>query len=183
MPRDTSILRLSRLSLAGLAMLLAMLLAIPTLLAGCAASTELSQTRTAGRSVKIQLWQPKERKIEFFEVSNQGVFGCSGGVAAQGQQVTWARELTPEEIARLLDPMSGKAWWTELREAAKGAPDDDELPRTQIWFLGPGADEEISFHGSLPQVTPIIEAMRSIAMARFNPNLDALPRAGEAFPR
>jgi len=171
----------SRLAFACASLAVAVVVAL--LVGGCASGTEVSQTRTAGRSVKIQVWQPKEQRIEFFEVSNQGVFGCSGGVAAQGQQVTWARELTPEEIARLLDPMSSKAWWTELREAAKGSPDDDDLPRTQIWFLGPGADQEISFHGSLPQVTPIIEAMRSIAMARFNPNLDALPRAGEAFPR
>lgn len=180
-PRAASRPRPARLVFAGASRAVAVVVAL--LVGGCASSTEVSQTRTAGRSVKIQVWQPKEGRIEFFEVSNQGVFGCSGGVAAQGQQVTWARELTPEEIAKLLDPMSSKAWWTELREAAKGSPDDDELPRTQLWFLGPGAEEEISFHGSLPQVTPIVEAMRSIAMARFDPNLDALPRAGEAFPR
>jgi hypothetical protein len=164
---------------------LAVMLAAATTWAGCASAARDDRTPTGGRSLSIQRWMPAERKIVFYEVDRNGVFGTSGGVDAEIRQATWTTPLDAETLADLLDPPSAASWWATLGEEidrAGSSRPDASSPRTMIRFIGPTLDRERTYRGTAESVESLIDRLREIAMARFEETLDALPRAGERFP-
>lgn len=159
------------------------------ILSGCAAISRDDRSPTGGRTLSIQHWTPAERKIAFYEIDREGVFGTSGGVDAEIGQVTWSTALDQTDLDRLLDPPTAPEWWDALdREIAAASSDDggsegDTTTRTRIRFVGPTLDRERSFRGTAASVEPLLARMRELAMGRFTETLDALPRAGERFSR
>lgn len=154
------------------------------LLAGCAATADLADSRTAGRELSLQHWIPAERKVGYYQVDREGVFGTSGGIDAETGRVTWSTVLDDAELSALLDPPSAEAWWRELdRECEaleRGLAKD--APRTVIRFAGPTIDRQRSFRGRPAAIVPLLDRMQRLSMGRFVDTLDALPRAGERFP-
>jgi len=158
--------------------------ATATCLVGCAGLARDDRTPTGGRSLSVRHWEPAERRVAYYEIDREGVFGTSGGVDAEIGQVTWSTPLDAAELERLLDPLSETSWWTRLdRDIENATPDASaDSPRTRIRFLGPLFDRERTFRGDIALVAPLLARLRELAMGRFEETLDALPRAGERFP-
>ena len=163
--------------------ILAALAAATLGLVGCAGLARDDRTPTGGRSLSVRHWEPAERRVAYYEIDREGVFGTSGGVDAEIGQVTWSTPLDPAEFERLLDPMSETSWWTRLdREIEDATPDaSTDPPRTLVRFVGPLFDRERTFRGEIALVDPLLALLRELAMGRFEETLDALPRAGERF--
>ncbi len=158
--------------------------AMTTCLAGCAGLARDDRTPTGGRSLSVRSWAPAERRIAYYEIDREGIFGTSGGVDAEIGEVTWSTPLEPAEFEWLLDPLSEASWWAQLDREIENAPPDasTDPPRTLVRFVGPLFDRERTFRGEIASIAPLLARLREIAMGRFEETLDALPRAGERFP-
>ncbi len=139
---------------------------------------------TGGRSLELQRWLPAEQRCEYYTIDRNGVFGAAGGRAAELREITWTTPLTEAQIAEFLDPPSENAWWDQVEAEARFTEEEagsEQRPRTELEFKGPNQNRRLNARGRVPQLQSMLEAMRAIAMGRFAPELDALPRAGERF--
>lgn len=151
---------------------------------GCAGLAKDDRSVTGGRSLELRHWIPAEQKVEYYSIDRQGVFGAAGGRAAELEEITWTTRLTAAQIAEFLDPPGDAPWWDRVEaesKASEAAPGADQRPRTELEFKGPSLNRRLTARGRVPQLESMLEAMRKIAMGRFAPELDALPRAGERF--
>lgn len=151
---------------------------------GCAGVEKGDRSRTGGRTLVLQHWIPAEQKCEYYSIDRNGTFGASGGRAAEFKEITWTTPLTDAQIAEFLGPPSERAWWDAVEAASKAsddAPGAEQRPRTALDFRGPAFNRSLNARGRVPQIEALLEAMRKLAMGRFAPELDALPRAGERF--
>ena len=151
---------------------------------GCASVSKDDRSVTGGRSLELRHWIPAEQKCEYYSIDRNGVFGAAGGRAAEFKEVTWTTTLTAEQLAEFLDPPSENAWWDQVEAQAKFTEEEagsEQRPRTELEFKGPNQNRRLNARGRVPQLESMLEAMRKIAMGRFAPELDALPRAGERF--
>ncbi len=151
--------------------------------AGCAGLAKADRSPTGGRSLELQRWLPAEQRCEYYTIDRNGVFGAAGGRAAELREITWTTPLTEAQIAEFLDPPSEASWWEVVRGECADAEANIGLkpPRTEFQFRGPTSTKQVDFRGEVPQIESMLKAMRAIAMGRFAPELDALPRAGERF--
>ncbi len=159
-------------------------LAFVLLATGCAGLAKDDRSVTGGRTLELRHWIPAEQKVEYYSIDRSGVFGAAGGRAAEFKEITWTTQLSAEQIAEFLDPPSEVAWWDRVEAESKasgGAAGAEQRPRTELEFVGPTLSRRLTARGRVPQIESMLEAMRKIAMGRFAPELDALPRAGERF--
>lgn len=157
---------------------------LPCGAAGCATSSKDDRSVTGGRTLELRHWIPAEQKCEYYSIDRNGVFGAAGGRAAEAKEVTWSTMLTAAQLAEFLDPPSESAWWDEVEAEAKfteARAGSERRPRTELEFKGPNQSRRLDARGRVPQLETMLEAMRKVAMGRFVPELDALPRAGERF--
>jgi hypothetical protein len=159
-------------------------LAFVLLATGCASLAKDDRSVTGGRTLELRHWIPAEQKVEYYSIDRSGVFGAAGGRAAEFKEITWTTQLSAEQIAEFLDPPSEVAWWDRVEAESKAsgaAAGAEQRPRTELEFVGPTLSRRLTARGRVPQIESMLEAMRKIAMGRFAPELDALPRAGERF--
>ncbi len=151
---------------------------------GCASVSKEDRSVTGGRTLELRHWIPAEQKCEYYSIDRNGVFGAAGGRAAEFKEVTWTTTLDTEQLAEFLDPLGEDAWWDEVEAEAKFTEEragSEQRPRTELEFRSPSENRRVNARGRVPQLDTMLEAMRKIAMGRFAPELDALPRAGERF--
>lgn len=151
---------------------------------GCAGLSKDDRSATGGRTLELRHWIPAEQKCEYYSIDRNGVFGAAGGRAAEFKEVTWTTKLSAEQLAEFLDPPSEDVWWDQVEAQAKFTEEEagsEQRPRTELEFKGPNQNRRLNARGRVPQLESMLEAMRKIAMGRFAPELDALPRAGERF--
>lgn len=151
---------------------------------GCAGLSKDDRSVTGGRTLELRHWIPAEQKCEYYSIDRNGVFGAAGGRAAEFREITWTTTLTAEQLAEFLDPPGEVAWWDEVEAEAKrteARAGSEQRPRTELEFKSPKQNRRLNARGRVPQLQSMLEAMRAIAMGRFAPELDALPRAGERF--
>ncbi|MGA0871653.1 MAG: hypothetical protein ACO3Y3_09300 [Phycisphaerales bacterium] len=160
------------------------LLLLPLLATACAGLAKDDRSVTGGRTLELRHWIPAEQKVEYYSIDRNGLFGAAGGRAAEFKEITWTTQLSSEQLAEFLDPPSETSWWDRVEAESKAsddAPGADQRPRTELDFKSPSLNRRLTARGRVPQIESMLEAMRAIAMGRFAPELDALPRAGERF--
>lgn len=155
-------------------------------LAGCAATPAASTSPTGDRVLEVHRRDTVQLREEFYRVDREGRFGTSGGAAARQEEVTWSMPLAAAQIEALLGPPGDPAWWEGVRAAQRmqSSTSSERSPlRTTVRLVGPGVRRSIAVEGEIESVEELLAALRELARRRHEPQLDALPEAGERFRR
>jgi hypothetical protein len=151
---------------------------VGVILAGCAGGLKAGAPDSPTGGIAIEIFRTDERSSHaLYVVDPDGTISFGGGFDAQQERTTWSAPMTAEQIVSLQAILSEQLWQqAPVRSEEASDPGSVEC---RILFAAPAISWRATVPADNPRVSPVVEFLRELSLARHEEVLRSLPQANQ----